>query len=123
MKEDVSSSGEELRDEDAREASRRAWELVGTKRCPWQFECEAVRAPERHLIEFAGRMADEAVILAQMLLAARGQDCAHESLNAVMAEAHARWASSLRASQDAGERLPGDVLEVMEERRAGIAGS
>lgn len=115
MKEDVSS-----RDGAARE-SERALELVGTQRCPWQFECEAVRAPERNLSEFAGRMADEAVILAQMLLAERGRERTHESLNAVLGEAHARWASNLRAAENAGERLPGDVLGTMEERRAGIA--
>lgn len=120
MKEDVSSSGEELRYGAAWESGR-AWELVGTERCPWQFDCEAVRAPERWLSEFAGRMADEAVILAQMLLSERGQECTHESLNAVLGEAHARWASNLWAAQDAGERLPGDVLGTMEERRAGIA--
>lgn len=120
MKEGVSSSGEELRYGAARE-SERAWELVGTQRCPWQLECEAVNAPSRWLDGFAGRMADEAVILAQMLLSERGRECTHESLNAVLGEAHARWASNLRAAQGAGERLTGDVLGAMEERRAGIA--
>lgn len=109
--------------EEGREAAEaeyvRAVELLGTARCPWQFECEAVREPGRFLGEFAGRMADEAVILAKMLLDERGEECSHESLNAVMAEEHARWASNLRAMEDAGDRLPDAVLAAMGERRSG----
>ena len=90
-------------------------EAIATKRCPYQFECEALNAPSRWLGGFAGRMADEAVILAGMLLDARGAERTHESLNAVMAEASGAWEANIRAAQDAGERLPECVLEAMEE--------
>ncbi|MEG1246566.1 hypothetical protein [Gordonibacter sp.] len=92
--------------------------LLGTKQCPYQYDCEAVNAPSRFLDEFAERMADEAVILARMLLQARGEECTHKSLNAVMEEARLRWASNLRALEGAGKKLPDCVLDVMGDRRA-----
>ena len=112
----MSDGGAERRDTAEQELVC-ALERVGTKRCPWQFECEAVDAPSRWLDWFAWRMSDEAVILAKMLLAERGEECTRESLNAAMGEAHDIWVANLRAAQDAGEGLPGCVLEAMEARR------
>lgn len=114
----MSDGGAKRRDTAEQELAR-ALELVGTRRCPWQFECEAVDAPSRWLDEFASRMSDEAVILAKMLLAERGEECTRESLNAAMGKAHDIWVANLRAAQDARERLPGCVLETMEARRGG----
>lgn len=96
----------------------RAAMLIGTAQCPWQFECEAVNTSSRFLSEFSRQMADEAVILAEMLLATRGEECTHETLNTVMTEAHSRWVSNLRAAEDTGEKLSDDVLGVMEVRRS-----
>ncbi|MEA5020759.1 MAG: hypothetical protein VB027_10375 [Gordonibacter sp.] len=94
-------------------------DLLGTKHCPYQYDCEAVHDPSRFLDEFAARMADEAVILAEMLLQARGEECTHETLNATMQEANLRRVANLRAMDDPGERLPVCVLDVMEDRREG----
>lgn len=120
MKEDVLNRSEDA----AAPELERAMELLGTARCPWQFDCEAVHAPERRLNEFAGRMFDEAVILARMLLAERGEECTYQSLNAVLGDAQRRWASNRRAEDGAGDRdmrLSGTVLGAMEERRKGGA--
>lgn len=92
------------------------YDLLGTQRCPYQFVCEAVNAPNRFMSEFAARMADEALILAEMLLKARGEELTHDTLNAAIAEAHGRWVANLRA-MEGGEKLPGCVLDVMNEHR------
>ena len=96
-------------------------DLLGTKHCPYQHDCEAVQAPSRFLNDFAVRMADEAVILAEMLLRARGEECTHEALNAVMQEANLRRAANLRAAEGPGERLPEAVLGAMGERKGVLA--